>query len=173
MIFLDTCVWFELLGVRTPVKSHEIQQAKAATTLLQEILNNKEEIATCQEQLVELISAIEKAHMKAASRERKGKNLSGIGNLKEFRELSEFEKTKKLCESVLDDMEHFAKVHSIGNYDLDYVLQCLDLADINDCLYYDYCTRKNIDFYTFDSDVKRLGDNEYLHCYESDEDRWS
>lgn len=67
MIFLDTCVWFELLGVRTPVKPHEIQQATVATELFGKILSNKEIIVTCQEQLVELVSAIEKAHMKAFS----------------------------------------------------------------------------------------------------------
>ena len=34
MIFLDTCIWIELLGVRTPVKSHEIQQAKGKRKIL-------------------------------------------------------------------------------------------------------------------------------------------
>ena len=64
MIFLDTCVWFELLGVRTPVKPHEIQQATAASELLGRILKNKENIITCKEQLIELVSAIEKVTMK-------------------------------------------------------------------------------------------------------------
>ena len=40
MIFLDTCIWIELLGVRTPVKSHEIQQAKAASELLGNIIRS-------------------------------------------------------------------------------------------------------------------------------------
>lgn len=173
MIFLDTCVWFELLGVRTPVKPYEIRQATAATELFEKILSDKEKIISCQEQLVELISAIEKAHMKAVSRERKTENLSGIGNLKEFRKLKEFEKTKNLCETVIGDMRHFSKIHNIGDYDMDHIIQCLDLADINDCLYYDYCVRENIDFYTFDSDVKNLGNNKCLHCYRSDEDKWS
>lgn len=173
MIFFDTCVWFELLGVRTPVKPHEIQQATAATELFAKILAEQEKIITCQEQLVELISAIEKAHMKAVSRERKDAKLSGVGNLKEFRKLNEFENTKNLCETVVSDIKHFAKVHNIGDYDIAHIIQCLDLADINDCLYYDYCVREKIDFYTFDSDVKSLGDNELLHCYQADEDKWS
>lgn len=173
MIFFDTCVWFELLGVRTPVKPHEIQQATAATELFGKILSNGEKIVTCQEQLVELVSAIEKAHMKAVSRERKNENLPGIGNLKEFRKLNEFERTKNLCETVVSDMQHFAKVHNIGEYDMDHIIQCLDLADINDCLYYDYCVKENIDFYTFDSDVRGLGSNECLHCYQADENKWN
>lgn len=31
MIFLDTCVWIELLGVRTPVEPHEVRQARAGS----------------------------------------------------------------------------------------------------------------------------------------------
>ena len=37
------------------------------------------------------------------------------------------------------------------------IIQRLDLADINDCLYFDYCTKENVDFYIFDSDLKNLG----------------
>ncbi len=49
MIFLDTCIWIELLGVRTPVKSHEIQQAKAASELLGNIIANNQ--TTINEQI--------------------------------------------------------------------------------------------------------------------------
>ena len=73
MIFLDTCIWIELLGVRTPVKSHEIQQAKAASELLGNIIANNQTIVTCKEQLIELVSAIEKVMMKSVSKERKTK----------------------------------------------------------------------------------------------------
>ena len=173
MIFLDTCVWFELLGVRTPIKPHEIQQATAASELLGRILKNKENIITCKEDLIELVSAIEKVTMKTVSRERKDKNLPGVGNLKEFRKLSEFQDTKRLCETVIGDVKHFAKIHNIGEYDMDYIIQQLDLADINDCLYYDYCVRENVDFYTFDSDVESLGNSECLHCYQANANKWS
>lgn len=44
MIFLDTCVWIELLGVRTPVKPHEISQARAASDLLNTMISGKETI---------------------------------------------------------------------------------------------------------------------------------
>ena len=173
MIFLDTCVWFELLSVRTPTKPHEIQQAMAASELFDKILRSEEKIVTCKEQLIELVAAIEKATMRTVSRERKCRNLPGIGNLKEFRKLSEFQDTKRLCETVIEDVKHFAKIHNIGEYDIDHIMKQLDLADINDCLYYDYCMKTSINFYTFDSDLKALGDNEFLHCYQVDEDKWS
>lgn len=57
MIFLDTCVWMELLGVRTPVKTHEIKQAAAASDLLQNILIKKEKLVTCKEQLIEFVGS--------------------------------------------------------------------------------------------------------------------
>ena len=173
MIFLDTCVWFELLGVRTPVKPHEVQQATAASELLNRILGEKEKIITCKEQLIELVSAIEKVTMKTVSRERKNNNLPGVGNLKEFRKLSEFQDTKRLCETVIGDVKHFANIHNIGDYDMEQIIQRLDLADINDCLYYNYCTRENIEFYTFDADVESLGNNEHLHCYQAADNKWS
>lgn len=173
MIFLDTCVWFELLGVRTPVKQHEIQQAIAASTLLNKILENQEEIITCKEQLVELISAAEKATMKETSRERKNKQLPGIGNLKDFRKLDEFQQTKQLCRTIINDVKHFAKVHTIGEYDIDNIIQHLDLVDINDHLYCDFCMKANVDFYTFDSDVKGLGEHLNIHYYQVDKQQWS
>lgn len=172
MIFLDTCVWIELLGVRTPVKPHEIRQATAASKLLNELLGQEETIVTCKEQLIELITAIEKVTMRSASRIRKDNNLPGINNLKEFRILEEFQGTKELCETVLDDLRHFAVVNDIGEYNIDSILQRLDLADINDCLYYDYCTREEIDFYTFDADLSVLGNCSILHKYDVQADEW-
>lgn len=157
MISLDTCVWIELLGVRTPVKPHEIRQAAAASKLLNELLRQEEAIITCKEQLIELITAIEKVTMRSVSRIRKDNNLPGINNLKQFRGLEEFQGTKELCETVLEDLQHFAVVNDIGEYNIDAILQRLDLADINDCLYYDYCTREEIEFYTFDVDLSVLG----------------
>ena len=53
------------------------------------------------------------------------------------------------------------------------IIQRLDLADINDCLYFDYCTKENVDFYIFDSDLKNLGNNRQLHCFLAAENKWS
>lgn len=172
MIFLDTCVWIELLGVRTPVKEHEKRQAIAASKLLDEVIKSKEKVVTCKEQLIELVSAIEKVTMRTVNRERKENNLSGIGNLKEFRKLPEFQNTKRLCEAILSDVKHFADIHSIGDYNIEGLIERLDLADINDCLYYDYCISEQHNFYTFDSDLKNVGDNENLHCYNPETGEW-
>lgn len=172
MIFLDTCVWIELLSVRTPEKEYEIRQARAATELLETIMSNEKKIVTCKEQMIELVTAIEKVTMRTVNSERKANKLSGIGSLKEFRTLPEFENTKILCETVIKDLKYFAEINDIGDYDVDDILRRLDLADINDCLYYDYCVREKIDFYTFDSDLEKLGDNSVLHKYSVDQSKW-
>lgn len=163
MIFLDTCVWFELLGVRTPEKAHEIEQAQKASGLFAAIQNRHEEIVTCQEQLIELIKSIEKATMRSASANRKQQGLSGYGRLKEFRGSEDYNNTKVLCASVIEDIKHFAVMNNIGQHDIEYILSHLEQADINDILYYQYCIENEIDFYTFDGDLSCLGMNEYLH----------
>lgn len=163
MVFLDTCIWIELLGVRTPVKEHEIRQASTASILFNKLVHKNEDIITCEEQLLELISAIEKVKMKSISSQRKVKNLSGVGNLKAFRDVEEFEEVKSLCETVINDVRHFSHVDDIGSYKIDAILERLQLADINDCLYYDYCVENSIEMYTFDEDLKNLGDYDKLH----------
>lgn len=165
MIFFDTCVWIELLVVRTPVKTHERRRAEAASDLLNKALSNEENIITCKEQMLELISAIEKVKMKTVNKMRKQNREAGINNLKEFRMSQEFKATKELCESVISDVMHFATVNDIGEYNIDAILQRLELADINDCLYYDYCVKTGIDFYTFDFDLTRLGYTKVLHSF--------
>ena len=94
MTFLDTCIWIELLGVHTPTKQNEILQARAASNLLNTILEEDEQIITCEEQLLEIINAIQKVTMRTVNRERKQQQLSGVSNLKEFRQLQEFDATK-------------------------------------------------------------------------------
>jgi len=173
MTFLDTCVWIELLGVRTPVKPHEIRQARAASNLLNKMISDKEIIVTCKEQMLELISAIEKVTMRTVNRTRKQNQKSGVNNLKEFRMLQEFQVTKELCEAIIDDVQHFATVSDIGEYNIASILQRLELADINDCLYYDYCVRENIGFYTFDFDLEKLGSSEVLHMFDTETDAWN
>lgn len=163
MIFLDTCIWIELLSVRTPESAHEKRQTKVATNLLADILKEGKTIITCREQICELISAIEKVKMKTISRQRKANNMSGIGNLKEFRKLEEFDCVKELCEAVVEDIKHFADVKNIEYYNFDLILQRLKLADIHDCIYFDYCIENEIDFYTFDEDLRNLGTSEKLH----------
>lgn len=64
MVFLDTCIWIELCSVRTPVKPNEIRQANEAGRLLTNLLNTKEEIVTFNEQLLEIVSAVQKVKMR-------------------------------------------------------------------------------------------------------------
>ena len=73
---------------------------------------------------------------------------------------------------VIDDVSHFAEISHIGIYNIEDIIQRLDLADINDCLYYDYCMKEKIDFYTFDWELGQLGMNNYLHRFNADENKW-
>ena len=63
MVFFDTCVWIELCGVRTPRNDNEIRQAAAASNLLSTIQMQNVIIITCKEQLIEIVSAIQKVTM--------------------------------------------------------------------------------------------------------------
>ena len=38
MVFLDTCIWIELCGVKAPVTPNEIRQTQLASTLLQKLM---------------------------------------------------------------------------------------------------------------------------------------
>ncbi|MGN0355006.1 MAG: PIN domain-containing protein [Muricoprocola sp.] len=168
MIFLDTCIWFELLVTRIPETVHEKTQVKAATELLGDISKKDIKIISCEEQMLELINAIEKAGLRYSNRERKQQKLPGFGKLKEFRSDKMFEKTKEMCESAINDLRHFAEINNIGEYDMDQILNRIDLADINDCLYYDYCIREKIAFYSFDGDLRKMGNSKYIYTLKDD-----
>ena len=64
-----------------------------------------------------------------------------------------------MTKTVIHDVHHFATLQNIGNYEIEPLIQRLDLADINDCLYYDYCLKEHIEFYTFDSDLEKIDRN--------------
>lgn len=156
MVFLDTCIWIELCLVRTPQKQHEIRQANIASTLLQKLMNEDKTIVTCNEQLLEIISAVEKIKMKEYNRLAKANGIARCNNIKDFRTREDFASAKSLCNTVISDVKHFADVHHC-TYSVDQILSKIDLADINDCIYYDYCKEKGIEFYTFDMDIEKLG----------------
>lgn len=163
MVFLDTCIWIELCGVKSPSKQNEIKQAHLASSLLMSLMKRKETIVTCNEQLLEIISAVQKIKLKEYNRNAKENGNSGCGNLKEFRcKVEAFSDTKKLCKNVIEDVKHFADIHNC-TYSVDEILKQIDLADINDTIYYDYCRNKNIEFYTFDADIEKLGTLEIAH----------
>lgn len=162
MVFLDTCIWIELCGVKSPVKPNEIRQANMASTLLNKLMNDRETIITCNEQLLEIISAVEKIKLKEHNRIAKANKNRGCGDLKDFRSTGDFLSAKQLCNSVVEDVKHFANIHEC-TYSVDDILDRIDLADINDCIYYDYCKKNNIEFYSFDMDIEKLGSLGIVH----------
>lgn len=156
MVFFDTCIWIELCSVKSPSNTNEVRQANAACDLLKKTLNNGEEIISCKEQLIEIISAIQKIKLKEYNRNAKNSGNAGCRDLKEFRNRgADFQPTKVLCRSVIDDVNHFARIEDY-NYSVDNILEKMDLADLNDCIYYDMCMEKSIQIYTFDSDIKNF-----------------
>lgn len=92
----------------------------------------------------------------------KAEGKPGLANIKEFRKKDEFVLAKQLCDTVLKDVKHFADIYECV-YSVDEILARIDLADINDCIYYDYCKENNIDFYTFDKDIINLGTTGIVH----------
>ena len=162
MVFFDTCIWIELCSVKSPETKKEKRQSVLASALLSKVIDEKETIVTCEEQLCEIVSAVSKVKMKEASRKAKERGEAGIGNIKEFRQREEFASTQELCKSVICDVKHFADIHKCS-YTIDDILERIDLADINDCIYYDYCKNEKIDFYTFDKDIINLGANGRVH----------
>lgn len=156
MVFLDTCIWIELCGVKSPIEPHEIRQASMASTLLNRLMSENAKIITCKEQLVEIVSAVEKIKLKEYNRIAKSNGKKGCGNIKDFRSRVEFSTAKQLCNTVIEDVKHFADINNLS-YSIDDILEKIDLADINDCIYYDYCKANNIEFYSFDMDIEKLG----------------
>lgn len=164
MVFFDTCIWIELCSVKSPTKSHEIRQAQAASSLLQQSIQNNEQIVTCDEQLLEIVSAVQKIKLKEYNREAKNKGIPGCGNVKEFRTKESFSDTQNLCREVVEDVLYFVK-NSSGHceYSVCDILEKIHLADINDCIYYDYCKKNKIEFYTFDADILNLDTEKVAH----------
>ena len=162
MIFLDTCIWIELVAAKTPVTQNDINQAIMASELLSDIREKQEKIITCREQILEIISAIEKNKMREYNRERKESGMSGVGQLKEFRCTAAFRDVQELCEQACEDVRHMAEMHEV-NIDINGVLANIHLVDINDYVYYDYCNEKGIEFYTFDNDFKNITSSEKVH----------
>ena len=100
--------------------------------------------------------------LKEYNRVAKGNGQPGCGDLKSFRSKVEFSNAKQLCNAVVSDVKHFADVHDCA-YSVDEILSKIDLADINDCIYYDYCKNKGIEFYSFDMDISKLGQLGTVH----------
>lgn len=163
MIFLDTCVWIELCCVTAPKSPSQVQRAQAASNILAVAQQEHEEIITCAEQLLEVISAIQKIKMRTYNQGCANTSNSKVGNLKEYRSTADFKITQQLCEQTIEDIYMLASSQDIGTYDFDDILQNLHLVDINDCLYYRYCINHQIKFYTFDHDFAKLETASLIH----------
>lgn len=78
MVFLDTCVWIELMAVSTPTEQSEIERAQRVTTMFSKFQSEGEEIVTCSEQLMEIISAVQKVKQKEYNRNQRKKQLQEL-----------------------------------------------------------------------------------------------
>lgn len=157
-VFFDTNVWIELLAIRVPEKEHEKKQAINASNTLKELKKNDEcIIITCKEQLCEIIQAVLKIQMRAYNKIQKEQQThAGVGSVKEFRKSEEFETAKMICQHVIEDMNQFASVDSEFNYEIENIVDDLNVADINDSMYYHYCNECGISLFTFDQDLVSL-----------------
>lgn len=63
---------------------------------------------------------------------------------------------------MIEDVKHFADIHKCA-YSVEEILARIDLADINDCIYFDYCKNNDIEFYSFDMDIEKLGNLGVVH----------
>ena len=163
MIFLNTCLWIELCCASLPTTPEQQSRAKKASEILSKAQQKKEEIITCKEQLLEIISAIQKIKMKAYNRLRRAHSLPGVGQLKEYRLTEDFSSAQLLCNEAIEDVSEMASEKDIGVYDIKKVLSNIHLVDINDYLYYQYCIKEGIDFYTFDQDFENLDLSPKIH----------
>lgn len=156
MVFLDTCIWIELCGVKTPEKEHEIRQAVVAGNLIKDIVENKTTIITCKEQLLEVIQSVQKSKMREFNNQAKKAGTRGVGDLKSFRKDPAYQSAKELCKQVVSDVIKFSKIEKSLDCSIDELLDKIHLADINDYIYYDFCKNYGVKLYTFDSDFDAI-----------------
>ncbi len=164
MIFFDTCIWIELCSVKSPSTANEIRQTTEASALLKKCIEKGEKTVTCDEQLLEIISSVQKIRMREFNRNAKANGNAGCGSVKEYRRQKDFELTQALCKSVIQDVIHFSGESSgTCGYSIEEILAQIHLADINDCIYFEYCQKNDIEFYTFDKDITNLGTSSHIH----------
>ncbi|OUN20020.1 PIN domain-containing protein [Pseudoflavonifractor sp. An85] len=159
MVFFDTCIWIELCCTMVPSNPTQQAQAQKASQLLANVQQQNEQIVTCNEQLIEVISAIQKVKMREYNKISK----PGVGNLKEYRNTSDFASAKALCAQAVADISHLSTKCELQPYQINDVLARLHLVDMNDYLYYQHCIAQKIDFYTFDGDFANLDAAPQIH----------
>lgn len=163
MVFFDTCIWIELCCAISPASAAQKSQAKRAAALLSDVQSRGETILSCKEQLFEVISVVLNKKMKEYQSSCKKAGTPSVGNLKDFRRLPEFANAQALCKQAVSDICAMAMSVGITPYEVSDVLTHLHLVDINDYLYYQYCIRESVDFYSFDQDFRALDASSYIH----------
>lgn len=163
MIFFDTCLWIELCCTTTPTTPEQQRRTQKASEIISEAKRNAEEIVTCKEQLIEIISAIQKIKMKEYNRCCRESSSPKVGQLKDYRSTEHFSSAQLLCKAAINDIYTMASEKDIGAYDINNILSNIHLIDINDYLYYQYCIKESIDFYTFDQDFSNLASSPKIH----------
>lgn len=161
-VFLDTCVWIELLAVSTPVQPYQIAQASLASNLMKQLTISNTKIVTCEHQLLELINAILKAKKNEFNRMTKtNPNFKGVSSPKELRTKypNEFKAGVDVCKMAIDSIKKLTVKVGDADVCIDNILNNLEYVDINDFIYYDYCKKNSIQLYTFDLELKRVDDS--------------
>ena len=159
--FLHTCIWMELCVLSNPQNPHEISQNRKATELLSDLMTKGVEIVSLNYQIVELMQVILKTKMKQCNRNLRKNNISGVAkNIKEFRNnpncQSYLQQALLVCESTYEDIKRMSSTIDEYSIDVKQVIAFLEKLDVNDCIYYEYCKKNEIDLYTFDSDFANL-----------------
>lgn len=163
MVFFDTCIWIELCCTTVPTTPTQQAQAQKASQVLADSLQSGEKIVTCREQLLEIISAIQKVKMREYNKACKQAALPGISKLKDYKTTADFTNAQNLCTQAISDIRNLADEANLGSYNVDDVLSNIHLVDINDYLYYQYCMREGISFYTLDQDFLNLPSSPNIH----------
>ncbi len=162
-VFLDTCVWIELLVVSTPTQSYQKAQASLASNLMKDLTHNKVKIVTCEHQLLELINAILKAKKNEFNRKiKKIDKKGGVSSPKELRVKypNDFKNGVGVCRMAVNSIKELTLKVDNANVSVDNILNNLEFVDINDYIYYEYCKKNAIKLYTFDLELKQLDDEE-------------
>ena len=164
-VFLDTCIWMELCVLSNPQNSQEIAQSAKATQLLSNIIAQKTEIISLDFQIIELMQVIMKTKMKECNKYLKTNNLTGVNNIKEFRNSPNCQnylnQAMLVCESTYNDIKRISSAIDEYSIDVKSIISSLENLDVNDCIYYEYCKENKIDLYTFDNDFTKL-DSQFI-----------
>lgn len=161
-VFLDTCIWMELCVLSNPQDFHDVIQNRKASQLLSDLLLDKDktEIISLKYQIIELIQVILKSKMKECNKSLKAMGLPGIENIKDFRNNPRsriyLQQALSVCQSTYEDILRMSSVIDEYAVNIPEMISFLDELDVNDSIYYEYCKKNNVDFYTFDKDFLNL-----------------